>query len=62
MIRFIVSGSVLVEVLTRRFRFILDASFNADASDAPAQMAKLDNEERRLYAEVRHVTSSRSIN
>ena len=39
-------------MLTRRFRFILDASFNADDKEANTQTAKLDNLEKRLFAQV----------
>jgi len=45
-------ASVMVEMLSRRFRYVLDASFNAEASDAPQKMAKLDSLEKKLYEEV----------
>ena len=44
-------GKVLVDVLKRRFRYILDASFNADSTEAPSKMNKLDKLERDLYVE-----------
>ena len=40
-------------MLTARFRYILDASFNSDDSDALSMTEKLDFLERRLYEEVR---------
>ncbi len=51
--RCFVPGYVLAEVLTARFRYILDASFNSDDSDALSMTEKLDFLERRLYEEVR---------
>ncbi len=45
-------GAVLAEVLTKRFRYILDASFNSDSSEAPSMTDKLDFLERRLYEQV----------
>ncbi len=43
-----------MDMLSRRFRYILDASFNCDESDAPSMTNKLDLMERRLYEEVKN--------
>jgi GINS complex subunit 3 len=42
-------GQALVEMLMRRFRYILDTSSNCDARDAPEHMERLDAIERGLY-------------
>ena len=44
-------GMVMVEMLTKRFRYILDSSTNADAADTLVKMDPLDRPERKLYKE-----------
>ncbi len=42
-----------MSMLTRRFRYILDGSFNSDEKETPVMTSKLDHLERSLYEHVR---------